>query len=169
MLSRKNQIFRYLSIFQNIHLSIGRIGTCSLAKKITVQRTVVVAAGLVEAILGVEADILTVDSALNLEDELILSKAARTSCFILTNNFPLRHGFCKFRGRKSSLKQRSLLPITATKQKFFNLSFSYTGPSRPLRMTAMFNCLITKSMTSRAVVSFVTVNLTEVPEAKPVS
>ena len=48
-----------------------------------------------------------------------------------TNNLPLRHGFCRFRGLKSSLRQRSRDPITATKQKFFSLSFSYTGPSRP--------------------------------------
>ena len=76
------------------------------------------------AILGVEADIETVDSALNLDEELILSRAAKTSFFIRTNNLPDLHGFCKFNGRKSSLKHLSLEPITATKQKFFNLSFS---------------------------------------------
>ena len=82
------------------------------------------------AILGVEADIETsVD--LNLELELIRSRAAKTSFFMRTNNLPLRHGFCRFRGLKSSLRQRSRDPITATKQKFFSLSFSYTGPSRP--------------------------------------
>ena len=34
------------------------------------------------AIFGVEADIETVDSTLNLDEELILSRAARTSFFI---------------------------------------------------------------------------------------
>ena len=71
------------------------------------------------AIFGVEVDIETVDSALNLDEELILSRAARTSSFIRTNTLPDLHGFCKFSGQKSSLKHLSLDPITATKQKFF--------------------------------------------------
>ena len=121
------------------------------------------------AIFGVEVDMGTMDYALNLEEELILSRAARTSFFIRTNNLPDLQGFCKFSGRKSSLKHLSLDPITATKQKFFNLSFSYTGPSLPFSITAIFSCLMTKSITSRAVVSLVTVNLTDVPLAKPVS
>ena len=50
------------------------------------------------AIFGVEADIETVDSALNLDEELILSRAARTSFFIQTNNLPDLQGFCKFNG-----------------------------------------------------------------------
>ena len=57
--------------------------------------SVVVAGGgrVAAAIFGVEADIETVASALNLEDELILSRAASTSFFIRTNNFPDLHGF----------------------------------------------------------------------------
>merc|ERR1719369_762197 len=140
---------------------------CLLSKKN--HNTVVVAGGglAVAAIFGVEADMDTVDSALNLDEELIRSNAAKTSFFIRTNNLPPPQGFCKFNGRKSSLKQRSLEPITATRQKFFSLSFSYTGPSLPFRITAIFSCLMTKSITSRAVVSLVTVNLTEVPLARP--
>ena len=144
----------------------------SIFKHLQIYNTVVVAGkgrALAAAIFGVEADMETVDSALNLDEELILSRAARTSFFIRTNNLPDLHGFCKFNGRKSSLKHLSLDPITATKQKFFSLSFSYTGPSLPLSITAIFSCLMTKSITSRAVVSLVTVNLTDVPLAKPVS
>ena len=111
---------------------------------------------LAAAIFGVEADIETVDSALNLDEELILSRAARTSFFIQTNNLPDLQGFCKFNGRKSSLKHLSLDPITATKQKFFSLSFSYTGPSLPLSITAIFRCLMTKKITSWVVVSLIT-------------
>ena len=95
-------------------------------KKITatnVYKTVVVLVLAGGAILGVEADIET-SADLNLELELIRSRAAKTSFFMRTNNLPLRHGFCRFRGLKSSLRQRSRDPITATKQKFFSLSFS---------------------------------------------
>ena len=144
----------------------------SIFKHLQIYNTVVVAGGgraLTAAIFGVEADIETVDSALNLDEELILSRAARTSFFIQTNNLPDLYGFCKFSCQKSSFKHLSLDPITTTKQKFFNLSFSYTGPSLPLSITAIFSCLMTKSITSRAVVSLVTVNLTDVPLAKPVS
>ena len=76
-----------------------------------------------EAILGTEDD-MDIFSTFNLDEDWILSKAAKTSCFILTKSFPLFQGFCKFKGLKSSRRQRSLDPMTATKQKFFNLSFS---------------------------------------------
>ena len=67
------------------------------------------------AILGVEADIETsVD--LNLELELIRSRAAKTSFFMRTNNLPLRHGFCRFRGLKSSLVSLNFCPITASQE-----------------------------------------------------
>ena len=95
-------------------------------------KTVVVAVGLAAAagagtgggaMLGVEADMET-SADLNLELELIRSRAAKTSFFMRTKSLPLRQGFWRFRGLKSSLRQRSRDPITATKQKFFNLSFS---------------------------------------------
>ena len=98
--------------------------SCSQYKKITatnVYKTVVVLVLAGGAILGVEADIET-SADLNLELELIRSRAAKTSFFMRTNNLPLRHGFCRFRGLKSSLRQRSREPIKATKQKFLNLS-----------------------------------------------
>ena len=95
------------------------------------------------------------------------SIAANKSCFILTNNLPFFHGFCRFRGLKSSLRHRSLFPITATRQKFLSFSFSYRGPSLPLRMTAILSCLMTRSTTSLAVVPVVTEILTLVPCANP--
>ena len=95
------------------------------------------------------------------------SIAARRSCFILTKRRPFFQGFCRFRGLKSSLRHLSLFPMTATKQKFLSFSFSYRGPSLPFRMTAMFNCLMTRSTTSLAVVLVVTDILTLVPWARP--
>ena len=91
------------------------------------------------------------------------SMAARRSCFIRTNRRPFFHGFWRFNGLKSSLRHRSLEPITATRQKFRNFSFSYNGPSLPFRMTAMLSCLITRSTTSLAEVLVVTAIRTEVP------
>ena len=85
----------------------------SIFNHLQIYNTVVVAGwgrALAAAIFGVEADIETVDSALNLDEELILSRAARTSFFIRTNNLPDLQGFCKFNGRKSSLKHLSLDP-----------------------------------------------------------
>ena len=76
------------------------------------------------AIFGTDDDIDIFSTFFSLEEDWIRSKAANTSCFIRTNNLPLFQGFCKFKGLKSSLKQRSRDPMTATKQKFFNLSFS---------------------------------------------
>ena len=99
----------------------------------------------------------------NVECREMCSMAARRSCFILTNKRPFFQGFCRFRGLKSSLRHRSLFPITATKQKFLSFSFSYRGPSLPLRMTAMFSCLITRSTTSLALVLVVTEIFTLVP------
>ena len=77
------------------------------------------------AIFGTDDDIDIFSTFFSLEEDWIRSKAANTSCFIRTNNLPLFQGFCKFKGLKSSLKQRSRDPMTATKQKFFNLSFSF--------------------------------------------
>ena len=83
-------------------------------KHLQIYNTVVVAGrgrGAVAAtIFKVEADIETVDSALNLDEELILSRAARTSSFIRTNTLPDLHGFCKFSCQKSSLKHLSFDP-----------------------------------------------------------
>ena len=85
----------------------------SIFKHLQIYNTVVVAGGgraLAAAIFGVEADMETVDSALNLDEELILSRAARTSSFIRTNTLPDLHGFCKFSCQKSSLKHLSFDP-----------------------------------------------------------
>jgi len=48
---------------------------------------------LAAAIFGVEADIEMVDSTLNLDEELILSRSVKTSSFIRTNNLPDLQGF----------------------------------------------------------------------------
>ena len=64
--------------------------------------------------LGVEADMDTLDSVRSREEELILSRAANTSFFMRTNNLPDRQGFCKFKGLKSSLRHLSRDPMTAT-------------------------------------------------------
>ena len=69
-------------------------------------------------------------------------------------------------GKMDKTRQKNALKIA---KKFPRLIFFPKNLLLPLSMTAMFNCFITKSMTSRAVVSFVTVNLTEVPLANPVS
>uniref|UniRef100_A0A182PSI2 Uncharacterized protein n=1 Tax=Anopheles epiroticus TaxID=199890 RepID=A0A182PSI2_9DIPT len=82
---------------------------------------------------------------------------------------PLRHGFCSCSGRKSSRRQRSRAPITATRQKLSNRSDVYMGPSRPFNTTAILSCFTTRSITSRALVLGVTRSFRDVPLGKPVS
>ena len=89
---------------------------------------------LAAAIFGVE----TVGSDLNLDEELILSRAARTLFFIQTNDLPDLQGFFKFNSLKLSLKHLSFDPLTATKQKFFSLSFSLNRSNPALE----YNCHI---------------------------